>query len=231
MQLALDAADRLVELLHAHGGALSAEEAACRLFALRSSAAAGVARGLLDDVGVDDRVCWRAGAVALADAPGYVAPLEQATYVVVDLETTGLSAARDRICEIGAVRVRELEITATWETLVAPGVPLPPAIGALTGITLGDLRGTAALDGRQSLPRFAGDAVLVAHNARFDLAFLDREVEPSGRRIAAPVVDTVYLPGGCSPAGPNGSVSPPRVVLRHRGPAVPPRTARRRGDR
>jgi DNA polymerase-3 subunit epsilon len=195
VQLALDAADRLVELLHAHGGALSAEEAARRLFALRS-APHGVARALLDDVLVaDDRVCWRAGAVALADAPGDRTALEQATYVVVDLETTGLSAARDRICEIGAVRVRELEIAATWETLVAPGVPLPPSIGALTGIEARDLRGapppSAAV--RRFLG-FAGDAVLVAHNARFDLAFLDREVERlTGRRIAAPVVDTVWL--------------------------------------
>ena len=195
MQLAFDAADRLVELLHERGGAVSAEEAARRLFALRS-APHGVARGLLDEIVTgDSRLGWRAGAVALAAAPGHDVPLEQATYVVVDLETTGLSAGRDRICEVGAVRVRDLEPAGEFETLVSPGVPLPPAIGALTGIRAADLRGAPnpAVAVRRFLT-FAGDAVLVAHNARFDLAFLDCEVERlTGRRVAAPVVDTVWL--------------------------------------
>ena len=195
VQLAFDAADRLVELLHARGGAASAEEAARRLFALHA-APHGLARSLLDDVVAgDSRLCWRAGAVALAGAPGQDMPLEQARYVVVDLETTGLSAARDRICEIGAVRVEALELGATFQTLVAPGVPLPAAIGALTGIGAAELRrAPGAPAAVRRFLAFAGDAVLVAHNARFDLGFLDREVERlTGRRVAAPVVDTVWL--------------------------------------
>jgi DNA polymerase-3 subunit epsilon len=195
VQLAFDAADRLVELLEERRGAASAEEAARRLFAL-ASAPHGLARSLLDDVVAGDaRLCWRGGAVALAGTAGADVPLEAATYVVVDLETTGLSAARDRICEIGAVRVRELELVATFETLVDPGVPLPAVVGALTGLQAGQLRGapSAAAAVRRFLA-FAGDAVLVAHNARFDLSFLDREVERlTGRRLAAQVIDTVWL--------------------------------------
>jgi hypothetical protein len=91
--------------------------------------------------------------------------------------------------------VCRLELADSFETLVDPGVSLPPAITALTGIGPAELRGAprAELAVRRLLD-FAADDVLVAHNARFDLAFLDREVERlTGRRIAASVVDTVWL--------------------------------------
>ena len=195
MQLRLDAADRLVELVEERRGPVYAEEAARRLFALRQ-APVGLVRSLLDEVVADDaRLAWRGEAVGLADPPGSDLLLEQATFVVVDLETTGLTPASARICEIGAVRVRELELQDEFETLVDPGVPLGPAISALTGLRDGQLRGQppAAVAVRQFL-EFAGDAVLVAHNARFDLAFLDRETERlTGARLAGPVVDTVGL--------------------------------------
>lgn len=195
MQLALGAADRLVELLDERRGAVSAEEAARRLFAL-AAAPHGLARSLLDEVVVADaRLCWRGGAVALAGDAACDLPLETATYVVVDLETTGLSAARDRICEIGAVRVRALRAHASFQTLVSPGVPLSAAVGGLTGLSAGQLRhAPPPRTAVRRFLRFAGDAVLVAHNARFDLSFLDREVEAiTGRRLAAPVVDTLWL--------------------------------------
>jgi DNA polymerase-3 subunit epsilon len=172
-----------------------AEEAARRLFAL-AHLPAGLARTLLEDVvSGDARLAWRGGAVGLAEPPGTNLALEHATYVVVDLETTGLAPGRCRICEIGAVRIGGLELGATFETLVAPGVPLPRAIGVLTGLRDAELRRAPAPDAAvRRFLHFAGDAVLVAHNARFDLAFLDREVDRlTGRRLAAPVVDTVGL--------------------------------------
>lgn len=195
MQLAFDAADRLVELLEARRGPVPVEEAARSLFAL-AHVPASLARTLLEDVvDGDARLAWRGAAVGLADPPGAALALEEATYVVVDLETTGLSPGRSRICEIGAVRVVRLEEAGTFEMLVNPGERLPAAIAALTGLADGELRrapGAASAVGR--FLAFAGDAVLVAHNARFDLAFLDREVERlTGRRLAAPVVDTVWL--------------------------------------
>ena len=133
--------------------------------------------------------------VGLAEAPGTALPLESATYVVVDLETTGLSPGSSSICEIGAVRVRGLELEERFETLVNPRRPLPAAIAALTGIDPSELRGAPPVElAVRRFLEFAGDAVLVAHNARFDIGFLDREVERlTGRRIAAPVVDTVWL--------------------------------------
>ena len=195
MQLAFDAADRLVELVEARRGPVVAEEAARALYALRH-VPAGLARGLLADVVEGDaRLAWRGAAVGLAQPAGAALALEDATYVVVDLETTGLRPGSSAICEIGAVRVRSLELAGTFETLVNPRQPLPAPIAALTGIEPRSLRGAppAELAVRRFLD-FAGDAVLVAHNARFDVGFLDVEVERlTGRRLAAPVVDTVWL--------------------------------------
>jgi DNA polymerase III epsilon subunit family exonuclease len=195
MQLRLDAADRLVELVEERRGPVFVEEAARRLFALRH-APVGMARSLLEEViGEDARLAWRGDAVGLADPPGADLPLERASFVVVDLETTGLRPGTSRICEIGAVRVRELELEEEFELLVDPGMPVGPVITALTGLRDSDLRGSPhpAIAVRRFL-EFAGDAVLVAHNARFDLSFIDRETERStGARLAGPVVDTLGL--------------------------------------
>src|SRR4029453_12306773 len=195
MQLGLDAADRLVELVEEQRGPVYVEEAARRLFALRH-APVGMARSLLEDVvGEDARLTWRGDAVGLADPPGADVQLERATFVVVDLETTGLRPGTSRICEIGAVRVRDLELVDEFELLVDPGVPIGPVITAITGLRDSDLRGSPhpAIAVRRLL-EFANDAVLVAHNARFDLGFLDCETERlTGARLAGPVVDTVGL--------------------------------------
>jgi DNA polymerase III epsilon subunit family exonuclease len=196
VQLAFDAADRLVELVEERRGPVTAEDAARALFAL-ARAPAGLARSLLEDVVAGDtRLTWAGTSVGLAEPPGVDLPVEAARYVVVDLETTGLRPASAAICEIGAVRIEALLPAGTFQTFVDPGVPLPPVVAGLTGIADADLRraprpGAAVA----SFLRFAGErAVIVAHNARFDLAFLDREVEIlTGRRLATPVIDTVAL--------------------------------------
>src|SRR3954451_11546697 len=195
VQLRLDAADRLVELVEERRGPVYAEEAARRLFALRH-APVGLARSFLDEIVAEDtRLAWRGDAVGLADPPGAELLLEHATFVVVDLETTGLRPGSSRICEIGAVRVREFELAEEFELLVDPGVPLGPTISALTGLDDSELRGQPhpGIAVRRFL-EFAGDAALVAHNARFDLGFLDGETERlTGAKLAGPVVDTVGL--------------------------------------
>ncbi|MDQ3086491.1 MAG: exonuclease domain-containing protein [Actinomycetota bacterium] len=195
MQLTFDAADRLVELVQARRGPVSPEDAAHVLFALERAPTA-LARALLDDVVTGDaRLAWLGARVGLTGSPHEATAIEDAEFVVFDLETTGLSAIRCRMCEIGAVRVRALAVEDTYETLVNPGSALPSYIAALTGIRDGDLRRAprAELAVRRFLA-FAGDAPLAAHNARFDMAFLEREVERlTGRRVAAPVVDTVWL--------------------------------------
>ncbi len=195
MQLSFDAADRLVELVQARHGPVASDEAAKELFALERAPEA-LARSLLDDVVAgDSRLAWLGARVGLAGDPAAEIAIEEAELVVFDLETTGRAAGRDRMCEIGAVRVSALELADTFETLVNPGTALPRQVASLTGLRDPDLR--RAPPPRLAVPRFlrfAGETPLVAHNARFDVGFLDREVERlTGRRVAAPVVDTVGL--------------------------------------
>jgi DNA polymerase-3 subunit epsilon len=100
-------------------------------------------------------------------------PLHDVTFVVVDLETTGGSAADDAITEIGAVKTRGGEVLGEFQTLVDPGLPVPPFITVLTGITEAMLAAAPRLG--QVLPSFlewARGSVLVAHNAPFDTGFL-----------------------------------------------------------
>lgn len=100
-------------------------------------------------------------------------PLQDVTFVVVDLETTGGAPADAGITEIGAVKVRGGEVLGRFSTLVDPGVPIPPFVAALTGITDALVAGAPRLGAvLPSFWEFAGDAVLVAHNAPYDTGFL-----------------------------------------------------------
>jgi DNA polymerase III epsilon subunit family exonuclease len=196
VQLRLDSADRLVELVEERRGPVPADEAARTVLKLGSAVPVGLARSLLDEaVQADGRLRWSGDLVRLADAPGETLLLEDATFVVFDLETTGLRPGSARPCEFGAVRVRRLELEERFETLANPGARLAPAISALTGLRDEELRRAppVAAAVRRFLA-FAGDAVLVAHNARFDMAFLDHETARlTGSRAVATVVDTVGL--------------------------------------
>jgi DNA polymerase III epsilon subunit family exonuclease len=196
MQLCLDSADRLVELVEERRGPVAAEDAARLVLKLGSSIPVGLARSLLDEAVRDDaRLRWAGNLVALSAAPGEELLLEQATFVVFDLETTGLRPGTARPCEIGAVRVQELELKERFQTLTNPGARLQPAVAALTGLRDEQLRRAPPVAaGVRRFLAFAGDAVLVAHNARFDMAFLDNEtMRLTGRRVGSTVVDTVGL--------------------------------------
>lgn len=123
------------------------------------------------------------------------ARLEETEFVVVDLETTGGSPAASGITEIGAVRVRGGRLHDTFTTLVNPGHPIPPFVSGLTGIT--DEMVADAPPIREALPRFldfAGSAVLVAHNAGFDMAHLNAARRAhQGLAIDVPAVCTLRL--------------------------------------
>jgi DNA polymerase III epsilon subunit family exonuclease len=193
VQLALDSLDRLVALAEERGGRVRAGEAAREVLAL-SRIPEPLARSLLGPLVADDaRLEWRGPYVALAG--GAEPALDEASFVVFDLETTGLLVASARICEIGAVRIERLEAVASFQTLVSPRVPLPAPVGRLTGLSEAELRRAPGV--RTALTRFrafTGDAALVAHNARFDVGFVNRELERmTGKRIASPVIDTVPL--------------------------------------
>jgi DNA polymerase III epsilon subunit family exonuclease len=192
VQLALDGLDRLVASLEEQGS-LPAVEAARLLFASRSISV-GLASSLLTEVCADDsRIVCTGATVSLAGAPDPL--LEEAEFVVFDLETTGLSAQTNRICEVGAVRVRALELADCFQSLVDPGVPLPRPVARLTGLHDRQLRGAPRVGtvvGR--FLSFAGEAPLVAHNARFDQRFLERQLgRRESRRLAEPPLCTAAL--------------------------------------
>ena len=110
-------------------------------------------------------------------------PLREVTFCVVDLETTGGSAAAgSMITEVGAVKVCGGEVLGEFQTLVNPHQSIPPFIAVLTGIT--DSMVAAAPRIEQVLPQFlefAQGCVLVAHNAPFDVGFLKHFAEQQGR--------------------------------------------------
>lgn len=122
-------------------------------------------------------------------------PLADVTFVVVDLETTGGRPSDSGITEIGAVKVRGGQVLGELQTLVDPGGPVPPYIQVLTGITTTMLIGAPPIS--QVLPsflEFARGAVLVAHNAPFDVGFLRAAAAATGHAWPGfQVVDTVRL--------------------------------------
>lgn len=107
--------------------------------------------------------------------------LSDVTFVVVDLETTGTRPGHDEITEVGAVRVRGGEVQAELSTFVSIGGVLPGHISRLTGIAPQDLVGAPALgEVMSTFLEFSRGAVLVAHNARFDLGFLRAAAAATG---------------------------------------------------
>ena len=118
----------------------------------------------------------------------------EGTYVVFDIETTGFSAVTDRIIEIGAVKVEDGKITDKFSTFVNPKRPIPFRITELTSIT--DEMVISSPDIETILPQFIefiGDAVLVAHNASFDVGFIEQNCKRQKIEADFTYVDTVAL--------------------------------------
>jgi DNA polymerase-3 subunit epsilon len=122
-------------------------------------------------------------------------PLSKVTFCVLDLETTGGSPADCAITEVGAVKVKMGEVVGTFQTLVNPGEPVPAFIRLLTGITDEALVDAPPIETvLPSLLEFVRDTVLVAHNARFDVSFVNAALaRGSYPPLSNRVVDTATL--------------------------------------
>lgn len=121
--------------------------------------------------------------------------------VVLDFETTGLVARRDRIIEIGAVRIRGGEIEEEFSLMIDPGVKVPERVTEITGITTAMLRGEPSFEMvADRLLTFIGGAALAAHNAKFDMAFFREELSRCGREWNGPVIDTLAFSRKAYPA-------------------------------
>lgn len=116
------------------------------------------------------------------------------TFICFDIETTGLSAARDKITEIGAVKVENGVITDTFSTFANPEMPIPQKITQLTGITDDMVKDSPSQsEAVGAFLEFAGDNVLVAHNAPFDTSFIAKACEDMGREYNYTSIDTVAI--------------------------------------
>ena len=143
----------------------------------------------------------RTPTVSEVPAPATTSPqrnrrLDSLDYVVFDTETTGLEPAfGDRIVAIGAQRLRGTDgPTETFETLVHPERPIPAASIHYHGITDAMVReAPTAAEALRDFHAFAGNAVLVAHNAAFDMRFLHIAEREAGVRFTNPVLDTLLL--------------------------------------
>ena len=116
-------------------------------------------------------------------------------FVAIDVETTGLDFSSERVTEIGAVKFTGGRHAGEFSSLVNPGVPIPPAITDLTGITDADVAAAppfAAI--APQLLAFIGDLPLCGHQITFDVTFLNKELERAGQRMIGKLsLDTVLL--------------------------------------
>jgi len=121
--------------------------------------------------------------------------LEEAVYVVFDIETTGLSVTNSKIIEIAGVKMKGGEIIGRYATFINPHENIPYHITQLTNITDEMVKGAPDLE--QELPKFVefvGDSVLVAHNARFDIGFIQENCKRFGLpQLSNPVLDTLEM--------------------------------------
>ncbi len=166
-----------IKYLQAVGGQATAVRVVDRVMKIRKPDP-GFARLLASDLAErDSRLVINGDIVEFVDNRHDHIDLREAEFVVFDLETTGAKAPPCRITEIGAFRVCKGEITERFHTLLNPEMPIPEFIVSLTGISeamVADAPKFAEI--ADDLMRFIGESVLVAHNAHFDLGFLNYEI-------------------------------------------------------
>jgi DNA polymerase-3 subunit alpha (Gram-positive type) len=185
-----------IELLEATGGRVSAVEVVDSVMKISISEPKLASLLVKDIVRSDPRLKMVDDEVELIEFDHGARKLFETDFVVFDLETTGAKAPPCRIIEIGAYKIEKGKITGEYQTLVDPEVPVPGFITQLTGIS--DRMVTGAPKFAQVAGEFLdfiGDAVIVAHNAMFDMHFLNHEIGRiyEGYRVANPYLCTVKL--------------------------------------
>lgn len=180
-----------IELLQAFGGRASAVKVVDYVMKI-SAPDADLARLLVSDlIEIDPRLRLNEDTVELIETTFERRILAETDFVVFDLETTGAKTPPCRITEIGAFRVSNGKIVDEFQTLVNPETAIPSFITQLTGISNQMVRTAPKFrDVAHDFLDFIGDACLVAHNASFDLRFLNYEI---GRMYAAYRVPNAHL--------------------------------------
>ena len=120
--------------------------------------------------------------------------LEEATYCVLDIETTGLSKMTEKITEFGIMKVKNGNVIDSFECFVNPEKEIPPKVVEVTNITNDMVKDAETID--KVLPKvldFIGDSIVVAHNANFDVGFIKYNAEKLGLRFENTYIDTLAL--------------------------------------
>lgn len=140
------------------------------------------------------KVIYGMEAYMINDTPDDFIEAFENEYIVFDLETTGFSPYSCGITEIGAARLRKGEIVDTFSTLVNPGCPISPQITQTTGITEEMVKDAPSIaEALRMFKEYAGSAHLAAHNAPFDLGFLEKHSRDSGIEFNNECLDTIWL--------------------------------------
>jgi DNA polymerase-3 subunit alpha (Gram-positive type) len=185
-----------IQLLELSGGRASAVDVVDYVMKI-SAVEPRLARLLISDlVEIDSRLQLIEDTVELCAEDFDRRNLNETDFVVFDLETTGAKIPPCRITEIGAYRIKDGKIEAKFETLVNPEIAIPPFITQLTGISNRMVRNAPKFrEIAADFLDFIGDSVLVAHNAPFDMRFLNHEVGKiyENYRVANPNLCTVQL--------------------------------------
>lgn len=124
----------------------------------------------------------------------------QQSFIVFDIETTGLSPKKNEITEIGAVKIQNGKIIDRFSSLVSPEHPIPPKIIELTGITDEMVKDAPKI--HEALPEFlefCGDGILVAHNAKFDTSFIKNKAQKLNLKVENAIMDTLAFSRMCLP--------------------------------
>jgi DNA polymerase III epsilon subunit family exonuclease len=190
--------EETIRLLHSSGGRAPATEVCANVLELPDLDETAASSLVLELIGEDWRlrVTDDGSEVEVLCEDDECRALSETDFVVFDIETTGPKMPPSRIMEIGAARVRGGRIVAEFQTLVNPLMPIPPFIAGLTGIRDEMVAHAPTFD--EVVPRwldFAGTSVLVAHNAVFDVRFINHEVSNvfPGRRMMNSHICTVSL--------------------------------------
>ncbi|MEJ7862784.1 MAG: exonuclease domain-containing protein [Pyrinomonadaceae bacterium] len=185
-----------IQLLRSFGGRASVVKVVDYVMKIQK-AEPSLARLLVSDlVDADPRLLLNNDTVELIKCSSERRNFAETDFVVFDLETTGAKTPPCRITEIGAYRVSGGKIVAEFQTLVNPETSIPQFISELTGITDRMVRGAPKFcEVAADFLDFIGDSVLVAHNAHFDMRFLNHEIGKifEDYRVGNPHLCTVQL--------------------------------------
>jgi len=185
-----------IQLLQSSGGRASAVKVVDYVMKIRKPEPDFAKTLVLDLVETDPRLQLNEDTLELVPKKFANRRLDETDYVVFDFETTGAKTPPCRVTEIGAYRVSGSKITDEFHTLVNPETPIPFFITQLTGISDRMVRNEPKFrEIAADFLEFIGDSVLVAHNANFDMRFLNHEIGliHGDYRVANPYLCTVQL--------------------------------------